>query len=241
MNDHSVLLYLFQLSYTLDNSVASQVLQLLQAALCPAKNEKQPSRSKSSSPEKSVRKDKAKSEDPDDEGSGCASDGSLCVALVQQLARHISIPKAGHPKSILYNFVEKFLLECNITSIRWQAHTLVLALYNSMLELEDKKYLLDTMWNLWRLVPEHGRRAVQFVDLLGFFTVSECSSEKNGGTAEYARAAVQLLRSQNAVLSSHANSSIYTSLSQLVDFSGTHMYHIMHKNATNTLGRMTRT
>ena len=38
--------------------------------------------------------------------------------------------------------------------------------------------------------------------------------------SSYAQCAVDMLRSQNSILCSHANSAIYNSLSQLVDFTG---------------------
>ena len=76
------------------------------------------------------------------------------------------------------------------------------------------------MWDLWWKLPDHGRRADQFVDLLGFFSVGKCKEGMKKSISNYAIAAVAILRSQNSILSSHANSAIYTSLSQLVDFSG---------------------
>ena len=222
MSDETVLPFLLQISYLLDNGVSPLVLQLLQNALCsPPKTEK-PIRSKSSSPVKAVRKDKSRSEEPEEEGS-CASDESLCVALVQQLSRVLSPRPAGahaHPGvSILAKFIEKFLLECNTTAARWQAHSLVVSLHSYSAPLE-RQYLLGIMWGLWRKLPEHGRRAAQFVDLLGFFSVGECKEGMNEFISNYASSAVAMLRSQNSILSSHANSAIYTSLSQLVDFTG---------------------
>ena len=121
--------------------------------------------------------------------------------------------------TILAKFIEKFLLECNTTSARWQAHSLVVSLH-SYSAPEERQYLLNIMWDLWRKLPDHGRRAAQFVDLLGFFSVGECKEGMKESISNYAIAAVAILRSQNSILSSQANSAIYTSLSQLVDFSG---------------------
>ena len=71
----------------LDNGVTPLVLQLLQTALCPPMRQaEKPTRSKSSSPEKSLRKEKSRSEEPDEGSDNCGSDESLCVALVQQLS-----------------------------------------------------------------------------------------------------------------------------------------------------------
>ena len=219
MSDETVLPFLLQVSYMLDNGVTPLVLQLLQTALCPPARAEKPARSKSSSPEKSVRKEKSRSEEPEDEVN-CASDENLCIALVQQLSSMLT-PRPGTNTAlpVISRFVEKFLLECNTTSVRWQAHALVVSLYNNSAPAA-RHCLLAILWSLWRRLPEHGRRAAQFVDLLGFFSVSECRAGNEDTIAEYARAAVEMLRSQNTILGSHANSAIYTSLSQLVDFTG---------------------
>ena len=116
-------------------------------------------------------------------------------------------------------FVEKFLLECNVSGVRWQAHALVLSLYNNSSPV-DQQVLINIMWSLWPKLPDHGRRAAQFVDLLGYFSVGECRAGNEGKISDYASAAVSMLMSQNKILSTHANSAIYTSLSQLVDFTG---------------------
>ena len=224
MSDDTVLPFLLEVSHLLDSGVTPLVLQLLQAALCPPARPAQdrPARSKSSSPVKSARKEKSRSEEPEEEGS-CGSDAALCVALVQQLSRALAPRPAGadpHPGvGILTKFIEKFLLECNTTAVRWQAHALLVSLHNNSSPLE-RQYLLSILWSLWRKLPEHGRRAAQFVDLIGFFSVGQCREGMEGSIADYAQAAVSLLRSQNSILSSHSNSAIYTSLSQLVDFTG---------------------
>ena len=217
MNDDTVLTFLLQVSYMLDNGVSPLVLQLLQSALCPPARAEKPARSKSSSPEKTVRKEKNRSEEPDEEAN-CGSDESLCIALTQQVSR-VLVPRSGGTLPVLARFVEKFLLECNTTSVRWQAHALVLSLYNFSAPAE-KKTLINIMWSLWRKLSDHGRRAAQFVDLLGYFSVGECTEGNEDNIQDYARAAVSMLRDQNSVLSSHSNSAIYTSLAQLVDFTG---------------------
>ena len=120
---------------------------------------------------------------------------------------------------IMFRFVEKFLLECNVSGVRWQAHALVLSLYNNSCQV-DQQILINILWSLWPKLPDHGRRAAQFVDLLGYFSVGECREGNEGKIADYASSAVSMLVGQNKILSTHANSAIYTSLSQLVDFTG---------------------
>ena len=56
------------------------------------------------------------------------SDSSLCVSLVQQLPLRL-FPRAPPHASSLAKFIEKFLLECNSTATRWQAHELMVALH----------------------------------------------------------------------------------------------------------------
>ena len=114
---------------------------------------------------------------------------------------------------------EKFLLECNTTSVRWQAHAIVVSLYNNSAPAA-RHCLLIILWSLSLRLPEHGRPAAQFVDLLGYFSVSECQAGNKDTIAEYSWAAVEMLRSQNTILGLHANSAIYTCLSQLVVFTG---------------------
>lgn len=36
---------------------------------------------------------------------------------------------------------------------------------------EQQVVLIDQLWSLWEVIPSYGHRAVQFVDLLGYFTV----------------------------------------------------------------------
>ena len=58
----------------------------------------------------------------------------------------------------------------------------------------------------------------QFVDVLGFFSMRSIKDEAR--FAAHVQEAVGVLSSQNAVLANHPNSSIYNSLSQMVDFNG---------------------
>ena len=78
--------------------------------------------------------------------------------------------------------------------------------------------ILDVLWSLWPQLPSHGRKAAQFVDLLGFFSIKTLQDEKK--IREFVQEAVQVLKSQNTTLATHPNSNIYGSLSQLVEFNG---------------------
>ncbi|XP_016135663.1 E3 ubiquitin-protein ligase UBR4-like [Sinocyclocheilus grahami] len=221
MKDDSVLYFLLQVSFLVDEGVSPVLLQLLSCALCGSKvlaasssgasgggsgGSSQPSQSKSSS-KKSKKEDKEK----DKEGDGAGSqEDQLCTALVSQLNKFAD-------KETLIQFLRCFLLESNSSSVRWQAHCLTLHIYrNSNKSQQD--LLLDLMWAIWPELPAYGRKAAQFVDLLGYFSLKTPQTEKK--LKEYSQKAVEILRAQNHILTNHPNSNIYNTLSGLVEFDG---------------------
>ena len=118
---------------------------------------------------------------------------------------------------LLKRFVEKFLLECNTSSVRWQAHSLIVTLHkNSANSIQI--LILDVLWDLWPQLPYHGRKAAQFVDLLGFFSIKTLQNETK--IQNFVYEAVGVLKSQNNILATHPNSNLYGNLSQLVEFNG---------------------
>ncbi len=38
-------------------------------------------------------------------------------------------------------------------------------------EAARQREILDVMWSMWFQLPNYGRRAIQFVDLVGYFTL----------------------------------------------------------------------
>ena len=74
-------------------------------------------------------------------------------------------------QSSLSSFAELFLLRSNSSHLRWQAHQLLhcLFLYSSA---EEQLSLVEVLWGLWPDMPSHGHKAAQFVDLLGYLTIS---------------------------------------------------------------------
>jgi len=52
----------------------------------------------------------------------CRYDEALCQTLVQHVCKSVG-------RDLLVRFVVCFLLESNLTSVRWQAHSLVLHIY----------------------------------------------------------------------------------------------------------------
>uniref|UniRef100_A0A8C2GSI0 Ubiquitin protein ligase E3 component n-recognin 4 n=1 Tax=Cyprinus carpio TaxID=7962 RepID=A0A8C2GSI0_CYPCA len=210
IKDDSVLYFLLQVSFLVDEGVSPVLLQLLSSALCGSKvlaasssgasgggsgGSSQPSQSKSSSKKR--------------DGTGSQED-QLCTALVSQLNKFAD-------KETLIQFLRCFLLESNSSSVRWQAHCLTLHIYRNS-NKSQQELLLDLMWAIWPELPAYGRKAAQFVDLLGYFSLKTPQTEKK--LKEYSQKAVEILRAQNHILTNHPNSNIYNTLSGLVEFDG---------------------
>lgn len=106
--------------------VAPTILHLLQcaivsnaAAAATATTTTTKKTESSTKPTTSSRKDREKSDDSVTES---LFDETNCVTLVEQINQQI-------PKEVFAGFVKTFLLETNATSVRWQAHALVYAIY----------------------------------------------------------------------------------------------------------------
>ncbi len=227
LQKEDVITFLFQISFILDEGVSPIVLQLLQSALCTSSlssQQQQPSTGtsssssrkagkSSSSPSKRSRGEKSKTESTDETRSsssvfGC--DESLTTVLVRKV-------HDGVTPDMLSRFVEKFLLECNSTAVRWQAHSLVVTVHRNSTPAQ-KEQIVDVLWKLWHRLPAHGRKAAQFVDLLGYFSMKTLKDERK--IAGYIQKAVDILKDQNAILSNHPNSNMYEGLGHLVEFNG---------------------
>ncbi|XP_063242107.1 E3 ubiquitin-protein ligase UBR4 isoform X2 [Bacillus rossius redtenbacheri] len=211
LREESVLPFLYRVSCHLDEGVSSTVLQLLQAAICGTKSQPaQSSSSTSTSGQPSAsgsRKEREKSDDSDMEAK---FEEAQCVLLVSQINTHVK-------KELLIKFVRTFLLETNATSVRWQAHALVLAIYKNS-PVTQQEALLDLLWHLWPQLPAYGRKAAQFVDLLGYFSLKRIEAGKK--MSEYIEQAVGVLRAQNHLLAHHPNATLYNQLGQFVEMDG---------------------
>ncbi|XP_037957840.1 protein purity of essence isoform X2 [Teleopsis dalmanni] len=202
--------------FQLDDGVLPIVLQLLQAALCNSiqavkqqqqqlqqqQQQQQPSTSKQ-------RSDRDKSEETE-VSFDSKFDQAHCSTFVHQIFRYVS-------DNLLNKFVRIFLLETNITSLRWQAHSLIYAIYENSNERQKEK-LISVLWNMWPLVPAFGRRTAQFVDILGYLTLSTKTIVDK--LPEYTEKAVEVLRQQNELLYKHPNAPIYSSLEQILQVNG---------------------
>ena len=108
-------------------------------------------------------------------------------------------------------------MESNSSSHRWSAHSLIYNLYKNF-STHQQETLLDILWSLWPKLPSFGKKASQFVDLLGYFTLKgNCSDDKE---REFSDKAMTVLRQQNQHLFHHPNSNLYNSLQSLVEFDG---------------------
>lgn len=74
---------------------------------------------KTESKPSSSRKDREKS---DDSAAEALFEETHCVVLVEQINKQIK-------QEVFARFIKTFVLESNSTSVRWQAHSLFLAVY----------------------------------------------------------------------------------------------------------------
>lgn len=195
--------------------ISTITLQLLQAAVVNIQQNSmvQEQTSITGTQSKKDRKDRDKSEELEGATADSKFDTANCALLVQQIFQQVTI-------SNLAVFIKTFLLEASSVNIRWLAHDLIYALYENCNEANKVK-LLQILWGLWTFLPAYGKRAPQFVDLLGYFTL-------NTKTAlhlipEKITHAVQLLREQNALISKHPSAPIYSALRQFLDLDGYYM------------------
>uniref|UniRef100_A0A4W3HA52 Ubiquitin protein ligase E3 component n-recognin 4 n=1 Tax=Callorhinchus milii TaxID=7868 RepID=A0A4W3HA52_CALMI len=238
LKDDSVLYFLLQVSFLVDEGVSPVLLQLLSCALCGSKVLAATSSSNTSgtgagptasstgqsvSQSKSSSK-KSKKEDREREKEGSQED-QLCTALVNQLNKFAD-------KETLIQFLRCFLLESNSSSVRWQAHCLTLHIYRSSGK-SQQELLLDLMWSIWPELPAYGRKAAQFVDLLGYFSLKTPQTEKKvkclgfsqltePNSNSYFSFFKKTFFSQNIKLSSIKVDTRYTTTQQVVKLIGSH-------------------
>ncbi|XP_066149479.1 E3 ubiquitin-protein ligase UBR4 isoform X2 [Euwallacea fornicatus] len=207
LHTEEILPFLLRVSFLLDEGVAPTTLQLLSSALVV--NSNVPSK-KPESTNKTSRKDREKS---DDSAVEALFEESNCVALVEQLNQQVS-------KEVLARFIKTFTLENNTTTVRWQAHGLVSAIYNNSKPMEQET-LLELLWQLWPLLPAYGKKARQFVDFMGYSSLTY-TEQKDGEKKidEYVRKAVAVLKAQNSMLAHHPNANLYSHMSQFVKLDG---------------------
>ncbi|KAB0801611.1 hypothetical protein PPYR_03797 [Photinus pyralis] len=209
-DDHEETLpFLLQVSCLLDEGVAPTILHLMQCAIVTNSNSDK--KSDNASKSSTSRKDREKS---DDSLTDALFDKRKCVKLVDQINKQV-------PTSVLTYFIKTFLLETNITNVRWQAHALTLAIYKNS-KLPEQETVLKLLWHLWPLLPSYGRKAAQFVDLLGYFSLNYTRNSESGiqHIEEYVNKAVDVLQVQNQLLAYHPNANLYAHMGQFVELDG---------------------
>jgi len=203
--------------YQLDDGVSPIIIQLLQAAVCNmplplpgVKQQQQPQQQAQPQPSTSskLRGEREKSEDTDS-AYYSKFDPAQCSTFVHQIFRYAS-------DALIIRFVRIFLLENNVSQLRWQAHSFMTGLFEHANDRQREK-LLSIFWNLWPLVPSYGRRTAQFVDLLGYLTLSTRTITER--LPEFVSRAVEVLRQQNELLCKHPNAPIYTTLESILQVS----------------------
>lgn len=196
-------------TFQMDEGVSPIILQLLQSAVCTTATGAESKSDSKTIVAKVIRQDRERSEE-----SECSTDSKFdpnqCAMLVTQIFQQTSAQQ-------LTKFIKIYLLETNITSIRWQVHGLLYAFYENS-NAQQKERLLNCMWELWSLLPAYGRRTAQFVDLLGYLTLS--TKHIDSKLPGYMGLAVNVLRQQNEFLSKHPNAPIYTALSHVLELDG---------------------
>lgn len=203
---------LFLLSSVLDEGVSHIILRLLQYGICG--NKLTSSGSAAQKAESSSSKTPS-STTPEDAKTTTSTEEIQCVAFVKKV--HLLVDN-----NLISRFIRTFLLETNSSNLRWQAHSLLLTIFTNS-DAARQREILDIMWSMWFQLPSYGRRANQFVDLIGYFTI-KCASNSPLPTASipynYLEHTLSLLHSQNQVLIQHPNATLYSQLSQYVEMEG---------------------
>lgn len=95
-------------------------------------------------------------------------------------------------------------------------------IYSSYLPFLVQTCLMDTLWKLWPEMAAYGHRAAQFVDILGYVTVSsrDLLAQRPELKQTVCQQAIGQLNGLNGLLARHPSAHIYTQLASLVNFDG---------------------
>lgn len=205
--DKNLLLFLIRVSLTIGDDVSPMILELLHQALSP----KQLTANTSLNPQSATPLIASTS------STATISDQALRDLTSESLSAHLAQKLiTSIPLDLLSQFIQCFLLESNLTSLRWQAHILLFSLWTNFLPNQQQD-LVKVLWSLWQKLPMYGRKATQFVDFTGFATLKSPPCEPSF-EATLCHETLQVLRQQNQILIYHPNTNIYNSLQGLVDF-----------------------
>ncbi|XP_073156563.1 auxin transport protein BIG [Henckelia pumila] len=133
-----------------------------------------------------------------------------------------------HSDDCLKQFIDKFLLEWNSSSVRGEAKCVLLgAWYHG--KQSFKESILTALLQKLSCLPLYGQNVVEYTELvtclLGKFPDNSSKKQHNEIvdkclTADVIKCIFETLHSQNELLANHPNSRIYNTLSGLVEFDG---------------------
>ncbi|KZV25002.1 auxin transport protein BIG [Dorcoceras hygrometricum] len=133
-----------------------------------------------------------------------------------------------HSDDCLKQFIDKFLLEWNSSSVRGEAKCVLLgAWYHG--KQPFKESILTALLQKLSCLPLYGQNVVEYTELvtclLGKFPDNSSKKQNNEIvdkclTADVIKCIFETLHSQNELLANHPNSRIYNTLSGLVEFDG---------------------
>ena len=212
--------FLVQLACFIDEGLCCTLLQLLRYAFCPLKsassaaNASTPSNASCSNPSQQTAKKISDTDtivEPWDLDSSCTgAEGCACGGFVQHLHQNVE-------RRLISRLIFRFLLDCNVSAIRWHAHAIVHSICRHS-SVAQQQELVALMWSLWSGLQLYGRKAAQFVDLLGYFTIKTPGLESS--LPGYVDRAVALLKEENQLIVRHPNTVLYNALASLVHLDG---------------------
>jgi hypothetical protein len=145
------------------------------------------------------------------------SDENLCSNLVNSLFKYVS-------KDTLYKFIRTYLLEAAQPNIRWTLHSLLYSVFKNS-NSSNQEQLYEILIQLWPdAMTAYGSKASQYVDLVGYIIIKFSSNIENQKPKEFLQKIIELFQSQNLLLATHPNSTIYNTLENLLnDFEGLYL------------------
>ena len=111
----------------------------------------------------------------------------------------------------------KFFLFSDDENVRWAAHNLLKVIFQEA-SSEKREILIKKLWNLFVLSTGYGKRAIQYTDLLGYFTIK--SDLKDTLVEQYGTLVANTLDKQLHALATHSNAALYSRLSEQLSFGG---------------------
>lgn len=210
LKDQSLLLFLLRLSLCIGEHVSPVIIELLDHAVskCQVSNRQAINTLLNESKDMKV--------DPRVVSFGQSSFDALTpdilnVNLTQQLIEQM-------PKDLMSKFIQTFLLETNLVTLRLQAHSLLSHLWSNLTRNQQLNMVL-VFWSLWHRIPRFGKKASTFVEFISYITIksTDCGQEYE---EMFCQEVLNILRQQNSMLMNHPNAHIYGSLQALVDFDG---------------------